>query len=242
MHGNYFRPGGVAWDLPDGLLEDISEFAQGFVSRIDEMEALLTANRIWLQRLKSIGVLELSDALNWGSSGVIVRGSGLAWYIRTANPYEIYDQLQFKIPVGTNGDCFDRYLIRVEEMRQSISIILQCINSMPSGPIKIMDNKVAFPTRETMKHSMEGVIHHFKLFSSGYNVPTNSTYTAIESPKGELGIYLVSDGTGKPVRCKIRSPDFSHLALIKMLGVNNFLADIVTLIGTLDVVFGSVDR
>jgi len=242
MHANFFRPGGVAQDLPAGLLNDISVFVEGFNSRIQEIHELLTANRIWRQRLKNVGVLSLEDAANWGASGVLLRGSGLSWDLRKHQPYEVYDQLTFEVPVGTNGDSFDRYLVRMEEMNQSVSLIQQCIDKMPAGPVKLMDNKITFPTRDMMKHSMESVIMHFKLFSSGFTVPVRIAYTAIESSKGELGMYLVSDGSNKPVRAKIRSPDFTHLQMLKLMGVNNLLADIVTLIGTLDIVFGSVDR
>jgi NADH dehydrogenase (ubiquinone) Fe-S protein 2 len=242
MHANYIRPGGVAQDLPAGLLEDIAVFVEGFSSRVDEMEELLTANRIWRQRLKNVGVVNLEDAMNWGFSGVMLRGSGVAWDLRKSQPYETYSQMDFDIPVGYNGDCFDRYLVRMNEMRQSLKIIQQCINMMPHGPVKVMDNKLSFPTRSQMKASMEATIHHFKLFSEGFTVPTGATYTAIEAPKGELGVYLVSNGSNKPVRCKIRAPDFIHLQGLKHMAVNGMLADVVTLIGTIDVVFGSVDR
>lgn len=242
MHINYFRPGGVAQDLPAGLIEDISEFVNGFVSRIDEIDELLSSNRIWRQRLKNIGVISLEDALNWGCSGVLLRGAGLAWDLRRSQPYEVYDRMQFNIPIGSNSDSYDRYHVRMNEMREAVNIIQQAINQMPEGPVKVMDNKVSFPTRNEMKHSMEIVIHHFKLFSEGFVVPTGSTYAAIEAPKGETAVYLVSNGSNKPVRAKFRAPDFSHLQVLKLMSVNNLLADVVTLIGTLDIVFGSVDR
>ena len=242
MHANYFRPGGVSQDLPAGLIEDIAEFANGFVSRIDEIDELLSSNRIWRQRLKNIGVLSLEDAMNWGCSGVLLRGSGLAWDLRKSQPYEVYNNVQFNIPIGTNGDSMDRYHVRMNEMRESVSLIQQAINQLPEGPIKVMDNKVSFPSRSEMKHSMEAVIHHFKLFSEGFMVPTGATYAAIEAPKGEFGVYLVADGSNKPVRAKIRAPGFAHLQALKLLAVNNLLADVVTLIGTLDIVFGEVDR
>jgi NADH dehydrogenase (ubiquinone) Fe-S protein 2 len=242
MHINYFRPGGVAQDLPAGLLNDIAEFASGFVSRINEIDELLTANRIWQTRLKNVGVLSVQDAMNWGASGVMLRSTGINWDLRKSTPYEVYDQLDFDVPVGTTICSFDRYLMRMEEMRQSVSIIQQCVAKMPIGPVKIMDNKITFPLRDEMKHSMESVIAHFKLFSSGFTVPAGATYVAIEASKGEFGVYLVSDGSNKPVRAKIRAPDFTHLQMLKLMGVNNLLADIVTLIGTLDIVFGSVDR
>jgi NADH dehydrogenase I, D subunit len=179
MHANYFRPGGVSQDLPAGLLEDIAIFAEGFASRIDEIDELLTANRIWRQRLKNVGVVSIEDALNWGFSGVLLRGSGLAWDLRKSQPYEVYSSMDFEVPIGTNGDSFDRYMVRMAEMRQSIGIIQQCINSIPEGPVKVMDNKVSFPSRAMMKNSMEAVIHHFKLFSEGFTVPAGSTYAAI---------------------------------------------------------------
>lgn len=179
MHANYFRPGGVSQDLPAGLLEDIAIFAEGFVSRIDEIDELLTANRIWRQRLKNVGVVSIEDALNWGFSGVLLRGSGLAWDLRKSQPYEVYSSMDFEVPIGTNGDSFDRYMVRMAEMRQSIGIIQQCINSIPEGPVKVMDNKVSFPSRAMMKNNMEAVIHHFKLFSEGFTVPAGSTYAAI---------------------------------------------------------------
>jgi NADH dehydrogenase (ubiquinone) Fe-S protein 2 len=242
MHANYFRPGGVSQDLPAGLLEDIAMFAEGFVSRIDEIEVLLTNNRIWKQRLKNIGVVSIEDALNWGFTGVLLRGSGLAWDLRKSQPYEVYDRVQFDIPVGYNGDSFDRYMVRMEEMRQSVKIITQCINDIPSGPVKVMDNKISFPSRANMKHDMEATISHFKLFSQGFNVPTGATYAAIEAPKGEFAVSLIANGSNKPVRCKIRAPGFMHLQGLKFMAVNNLLADAVTLIGTLDIVFGEVDR
>jgi NADH dehydrogenase (ubiquinone) Fe-S protein 2 len=242
MHANYFRPGGVSQDLPAGLVEDISEFVNGFTSRIDEIDELLTSNRIWRQRLKNIGVLSLEDAMNWSCSGVLLRGSGLAWDLRRSQPYEVYDRMQFNIPIGSNGDSYDRYHVRMNEMRESVSIIQQALNQLPEGPVKIMDSKISFPSRGEMKNSMEAVIHHFKLFSEGFVVPTSSTYAAIEAPKGETGVYLVSDGSNKPVRAKIRAPGFTHLQALKLMSVNNLLADVVTLIGTLDIVFGEVDR
>ncbi len=242
MHANYVRPGGVSQDLPAGLVEDIAEFANGFISRVDEIDELLTSNRIWRQRLKNIGVLSLEDAMNWGCSGVLLRGSGLAWDLRRSQPYEVYDRMQFDIPIGSNGDSYDRYHVRMNEMRESVSIIQQALNQLPEGPVKVMDNKYSFPSRGEMKHSMEAVIHHFKLFSEGFIVPAGSTYAAIEAPKGETGVYLVADGSNKPVRTKIRAPGFTHLQALKLMSVNNLLADVVTLIGTLDIVFGEVDR
>ena len=242
MHANYYRPGGVSFDLPVGLVEDLYQFVENFPSRINEMCELLDINRVWRSRLKNVGILSLEDILNWGCSGVLLRGSGLAWDIRKSQPYETYEQINFDIPIGENGDCFDRYLVRVNEMRQSINIIKQVLDKLPNGPVKVMDNKVAFPVRDEMKHSMESVIAHFKLFSEGIIVPEGSSYIIIEIPKGEFAIYLVSDGSNKPVRCHIRAPDFTHLQIVKYISVNSMLIDVVTLIGTLDIVFGSVDR
>lgn len=242
MHAAYFRPGGVQSDLPLGLLDDIYQFATQFSSRIDEMEELLTNNRIWKQRLVDIGVVTPEDALNWGFSGVLLRGSGIDWDLRKTQPYEVYEELDFDIPVGKHGDCYDRYLIRVEEMRQSLRIILQCLNKMPAGPIKSEDKKLTPPTRKQMKHSMEALIHHFKLFSEGFVVPPSEAYAAIEAPKGEFGVFLVSDGTNKPYRCKIRSPAYAHLQGMDFMCKGHLLADVVTVIGTLDVVFGEIDR
>lgn len=242
MHAAYFRPGGVSQDLPIGLCDDIHAFCEQFSSRLDEMEELLTNNRIWKQRLVDIGVVNYDDALNWGFSGVLVRGSGIEWDLRKNQPYEVYDKMNFSIPVGTNGDCYDRYLIRVEEMRQSIRIMHQVINEIPNGLIKSDDNKVSPPNREKMKKSMESLIHHFKLYSEGFHVPKGETYQAVESPKGEFGVYLVSDGTNRPYRCKVRPPGFSHLQGLDFMSKGHLIADVVTMIGTLDIVFGEVDR
>ena len=242
MHAAYIRPGGVAQDLPLGLCEDIYRFARQFVSRIDEMEELLTGNRIWKQRLVDIGVVTADQALDWGFSGVMLRGSGVPWDLRKTQPYDVYDKMDFQVPVGSRGDCYDRYLIRVEEMRQSLRIILQCLQEMPQGEIKTDDRKITPPSRSYMKTSMESLIHHFKLYTEGFSVPPGETYTAIEAPKGEFGVYLVSDGTNKPYRCKIRAPGFAHLQGIDFMSKNHMLADVVTIIGTQDIVFGEVDR
>lgn len=242
MHAAYFRPGGVAQDLPLGLCDDIFKFTQSFASRIDEIEEMLTNNRIWKQRLVDIGVVTAKEAQDWGLSGVMLRGSGVNWDIRKAHPYEVYDQVEFDIPVGKNGDCYDRYLIRVEEMRQSLRIIVQCLNQMPNGVIKSDDKKLTPPSRSHMKQSMESLIHHFKLYTEGFNVPAGETYTAIEAPKGEFGVFLVSDGTRKPYRCKIRAPGFAHLQALDFMSKHHMLADVVTIIGTQDIVFGEVDR
>ena len=217
MHAAYFRPGGVAQDLPQGLCQDIASFAQSFASRIDDMEEMLTSNRIWKQRLVDIGTISQDEAMLWGFSGVMLRGSGLAWDIRKAQPYEVYPEVDFDIPVGTRGDCYDRYLIRVEEMRQSLRIIIQCLNLMPEGVIKADDKKITPPSRSHMKESMEALIHHFKVYTEGFLVPAGQCYTALEAPKGEFGVFLVSDGTSRPYRCKIRAPGFFHLQGLEMM-------------------------
>nr|QTV76735.1 NADH dehydrogenase subunit 7 [Phytophthora agathidicida] len=242
MHAAYFRPGGVNQDLPKGLLNDIYIFCEQFNTRLDEIEEMLTDNRIWKQRLVDIGVVSAKDALNLGFSGVMLRGSGISWDLRKTQPYEIYDQLEFDIPIGTNGDCYDRYLIRIEEMRQSIRIILQVLNKIPNGPIKLDDKKITNPNRTQIKNSMESLIHHFKYYSENISVNSGETYTVIEAPKGEYGVYLVSDGTNKPYRCKIKSPGFLHLQALDFIAKNHMIADVVTIIGTLDVVFGEIDR
>uniref|UniRef100_A0A182IKS4 Complex I-49kD n=1 Tax=Anopheles atroparvus TaxID=41427 RepID=A0A182IKS4_ANOAO len=242
MHAAYVRPGGVAWDLPLGLLDDVHEFASKFGERLDEVEDVLTSNRIWVQRTVDIGVVSAADALNYGFSGVMLRGSGIKWDLRKSQPYDAYDLVEFDVPIGTRGDCYDRYLCRVEEMRQSLRIIDQCLNRMPAGEIKTDDAKLTTPSRAEMKNSMEALIHHFKLFSEGYQVPPGATYTAVEAPKGEFGIYLVADGSSRPYRCKIKAPGFAHLAALDKIGRHHMLADVVAIIGTLDVVFGEIDR
>ncbi|RWS11909.1 NADH-ubiquinone oxidoreductase 49 kDa subunit-like protein [Dinothrombium tinctorium] len=242
MHAAYVRPGGVNQDLPIGLMDDIYQWAQQFPQRIDEVEDLLTDNSIWKKRTIDIGIVTAEDALNFGFSGVMLRGSGIKWDLRKTQPYDDYQDFEFDVPIGIRGDCYDRYLCRVEEMRQSIRIIEQCLNKMPEGPIKVDDNKIVPPRRAEMKSSMEALIHHFKLFTEGYQVPPGSTYTAIEAPKGEFGVYLVSDGTSRPYRCKIKAPGFAHLAALDHIGKKHFLADIVAIIGTLDIVFGEIDR
>ena len=242
MHAAYVRPGGVAQDMPLGLSEDIYKFAQQFSSRIDEMEELLTSNRIWKQRLVDVGVVEATTALDWGFSGVMLRGSGLHWDLRKTQPYDVYPQVDFQVPVGSRGDCYDRYLIRLEEMRQSVRIIMQCLNDMPNGMIKSNDRKLNPPSRSQMKQSMESLIHHFKLYTEGFTVPAGETYTAVEAPKGEFGVYLVSNGSNRPYRCKIRAPGFAHLQGLDVMSRNHMLADVVTIIGTQDIVFGEVDR
>jgi len=242
MHAAYIRPGGVSQDLPVGLLQDIYLFIKQFNSRVDELEELLTGNRIWKQRLVDIGVVSYQDALTWGFSGVLLRGSGISWDLRKNNTYEIYSNLNFNIPIGKNGDCYDRYLIRIFEMRESIKIILQCINEIPAGPYKGNDNKLFYPSRKDMKYSMEALIHHFKLFSEGFIVPAGETYTAVEAPKGEFGVLLISDNTNKPYRCHIKAPGFLHLQGLNFMSQGHMLSDVVTIIGTQDIVFGEVDR
>lgn len=242
MHASYIRPGGVANDLPKGLLKDIEHFIKSFHDKIDDIETVLTENRIFKQRLVGIGVVTPKEALDYGFSGPMIRASGVAWDLRRSQPYEIYNELDFKIPVGKNGDCYDRYLVRMEEMRQSIKIIEQCLDKMPEGEIKTQDPKISPPKRSEMKKSMEALINHFKLYTEGYTVPAGETYVAVESPKGEFGVYLVSDGSNRPYRCHIRAPGFAHLQGLDFMSRGHMLADVVTNIGTLDIVFGEVDR
>jgi NADH-quinone oxidoreductase subunit D len=241
-HANYIRPGGLARDIPAGLLEKISGWADQFPKFVDDIERLLTGNRIFKQRTVDIGIMTTEQAMEWGFSGPCIRASGAAWDLRRSQPYDIYDQLDFEIPVGSHGDCYERYLVRVAEMRESHKMIRQCIQQMPGGPTKIQDNKIVPPKRAEMKRSMEALIHHFKLYTEGYHVPEGSTYTVIEAPKGEFGCYLVSDGTNKPYRCKIRAPGFAHLQAMEVLTKGHMLADAVSVIGSLDIVFGEIDR
>ncbi len=242
FHSAYVRPGGVHQDIPAGMEEDILAFCKGFGQIIDDVEGLLTENRIWKQRTVDIGVISASDAMAWGFSGPMLRGSGIAWDLRKAQPYEVYDKMEFDIPIGKNGDCYDRYLCRMEEMRQSLRIIEQAVNQMPVGPVVTEDPKVAPPKRGLMKHSMEALIHHFKLYTEGYHVPAGETYTAVEAPKGEFGVFLVADDTNKPYRCKIRAPGFAHLQALDFMSKGHMLADVSAIIGTLDIVFGEIDR
>ena len=242
MHAAYFRPGGLQADIPKGLLNDIYMFTEQFSLRLTEMEDMLTENRIWKQRLVDIGVVNANDACQWGFSGVMLRGSGIYWDLRKSQPYEVYDKLKFDIPVGTNGDCYDRYLIRVFEMKESLKIIEQCLNSMPTGYIKTNDLKISPPTRVDMKQSMEALIHHFKMYTQGVSVPVNETYIGTEAPKGEFGVFLVSDNTNRPYRCKIKAPGFNHLQALDFMSKEHLIADVVTIIGTQDIVFGEVDR
>jgi NADH dehydrogenase (ubiquinone) Fe-S protein 2 len=242
MHAAYIRPGGVSQDIPLGLLEDIYNFIVQFPKRLDEIEELLTGNRIWKQRVVDIGKISLEESLNFGFSGVMVRGSGLPWDIRKVFPYEIYNTLDFNIPYGVNGDCYDRYLIRVNEMRESVRIIYQCLEMIPEGFVKVEDKKVVAPSRANMKFSMESLIHHFKLFSEGFYIEKGSSYVVVEAPKGEFGVFLSSDGKNRPYRCRIRAPGFLHLQGLDFMSKGHLIADLVAIIGTQDIVFGEVDR
>ncbi len=242
MHMNYFRPGGVAFDMPPGLAEDIHKWAERYPSFIDDSETPLTENRIFKQRTVDIGVITADQALDWGFSGPNLRACGIAWDLRKAQPYDVYEEMEFGVVVGKHGDCYARYLMRMSEMRESVKIIKQCVEKMPGGPVKADDRKITPPSRAEMKHSMEALIHHFKLFTEGYHVPAGETYTAVEAPKGEFGVYLVSDGTNKPYRCKIRAPGFAHLQALELLSKGHMLADVVANIGSIDIVFGEIDR
>nr|YP_009648078.1 NADH dehydrogenase subunit 7 [Macrocystis integrifolia]QBZ73740.1 NADH dehydrogenase subunit 7 [Macrocystis integrifolia]WBP70251.1 NADH dehydrogenase subunit 7 [Macrocystis pyrifera] len=242
MHASYFRPGGVSQDITIGLIEDIFSFSAQFGQRLDEVEEMLTDNRIWQERLVDIGVVSSQEAIDWGFSGVMLRGSGVRWDLRKNEPYDAYSELSFQGVVGKMGDCYDRYLVRIDEMRQSLSIIYQCLNKIPEGSIKVDDSKITPPSRADVKQSMESLIHHFKLYTEGVTVPSGETYTATEAPKGEFGVYLVSDGSNRPYRCKIKAPGFSHLQALNFMSNSHMLADVVTIIGTQDIVFGEVDR
>ena len=242
LHANYFRAGGVHKDLPRGLENDIADFIKKFPKIIDDLESLLTDNRIFKQRNVDIGIVTKQDALDYSFSGVMLRGSNVAWDLRKSQPYDCYEQIDFNIPVGKNGDCYDRYLCRVEEMRESIRIIDQCLKNMPKGPIKSMDGKITPPSKKELKESMEALIHHFKLFTEGYRVDKDEIYTAVEAPKGEFGVYLISDGSSKPYKCKIRAPGFSHLQAMDYLIKGHMLADVPAVLGSLDIVFGEIDR
>ncbi|OAL98602.1 NADH-quinone oxidoreductase subunit D [Wolbachia endosymbiont of Dactylopius coccus] len=241
FHAAYIRPGGVAADVPEGLIEDIAKFIEQFPKYIDDVDELLTENRIWKQRTVGISEISIKQALDWGFSGPMLRAAGLAWDLRKSQPYEIYDQLDFDIPIGQNGDCYDRYLVRMAEIRQSVSLVKQCIEKMPGGPIKTEDRKISPPPRAEMKKSMEALIHHFKLYSEGYHVPKGEAYTAVEAPKGEFGVYIVSDGTNRPYRCRIRAPGFAHLQALDFMAKGHMLADVAAIIGSLDIVFGEID-
>ncbi len=242
LHANYFRPGGVHKDLPRGLDNDIADFIKKFPKIIDDLETLLTDNRIFKQRNVDIGIVTKQDALDYSFSGVMLRGSNVAWDLRKSQPYDCYEQMEFNIPVGTNGDCYDRYLCRIEEMRESIKIIDQCLKNMPKGPIKTLDGKISPPPKKELKESMEALIHHFKLFTEGYRVDKDEIYTAVEAPKGEFGVYLISDGSSKPYKCKIKAPGFSHLQAMDYLIKGHMLADVPAVLGSLDIVFGEIDR
>ena len=242
MHSAYFRPGGVASDLPLGLVDDIYLFIEQYNLRLDEMEEMLTNNRIWKERLVNIGTVSATNAVEWGLSGVMLRGSGISWDIRKNEPYETYKNVAFDIPVGSNGDCYDRYMIRVEEMRQSLRIIYQSIQNLTDGPVKTNNYNFTSPYRAEIKQSMESLIDHFKFYTQGLIIPSGDTYTAIEAPKGEFGIYLVSNNTEKPFRCKIKAPGFGHLQALNEMAKDHMIADVVTIIGTQDIVFGEIDR
>jgi NADH-quinone oxidoreductase subunit D len=242
LHAAYFRPGGVHQDMPPGLAEDILEFVDRYPKVIDDIETLLTDNRIFKQRTVDISPVTPAQAYDLGFTGPVLRAAGVPWDLRKAQPYDAYADMDFDIPVGKTGDCYDRYLVRMEEMRQSCRIMKQAIENMPEGPVMIPDHKVSPPRRAEMKHSMEALIHHFKLYTEGYHVPAGDTYTAVEAPKGEFGVYLVSDGTNRPYRCKIRAPGFAFLQGLDFLAKGHMLADVVAIIGSLDIVFGEIDR
>lgn len=242
MHANYVRPGGVNRDLPAGLEERMLAWCDTFPAFVDDLEGLLTENRIWKQRTVDIGVVSAEEALNWGFSGPNLRASGVPWDLRRAQPYGKYNELAFDIPVARNGDCYDRYLVRVQEMRESVKIMRQCLDKMKPGPVRVQDNKFTPPHRAEMKRSMEALIHHFKLFTEGFHVPAGATYTAVEAPKGEFAVYLIADGTNKPYRCKIRPTGFAHLQAMEKMARGHMLADAVSIIGSIDLVFGEIDR
>jgi NADH-quinone oxidoreductase subunit D len=242
MHANYFRPGGVHQDLPDGLADDIWAYTESFLKFLGDIEGLLSENPIFKQRTVDIGIVSKEEALAWGFTGPMLRASNVAWDLRKSQPYDVYDRMDFDVPVGLTGDCYARYLVRIEEMRQSNRIIRQCLKEMPQGPIKVDDRKIAPPPRGEMKQSMEALIHHFKLYTEGYHVPAGETYTAVEAPKGEFGVYLVSDGSNRPYRCKIRAPGFAHLQGTDFMCKGHMLADAVAIVGSMDIVFGEIDR
>jgi NADH-quinone oxidoreductase subunit D len=242
FHAAYFRPGGVHQDMPIGMEEKLSKYINTLPNFLDDLEDLLTNNRILRQRSVDIGIITKQEAIDWGCTGPVLRSAGVAWDLRRNQPYDAYDQIDFEVPIGKKGDCFDRYLIRIEEMRESIKIINQCLDKIQPGDIAVDDNKITPPKRNSMKKSMESLIHHFKLFTEGYRVPAGETYCAVEAPKGEFGVFLVSDGSSKPYRCKIRAPGFSHLQGLDFMAKGHMLADLVACIATLDVVFGEIDR
>lgn len=242
LHAAYFRPGGIHQDITPDLEDDISLFCENFIKIIDNIEELVTNNRIFKQRTVDIGIISGQDAIAWGLSGPMLRASGIAWDLRKAQPYEIYEQLEFDIPIGKNGDCYDRYLVRIAEMREAISISKQCLKNMPKGNIKNQNNKFVPPARHEMKNSMEALIHHFKLYTEGFHVPAGEVYTAVEAPKGEFGVHLIADGSNKPYRCKIRAPGFAFLQTLNFISRGHMLSDIVAILGSMDIVFGEVDR
>jgi NADH-quinone oxidoreductase subunit D len=244
LHSNYFRPGGVHQDLTPSLIDDIEAWCETYPRRLEDMSSLITDNRIFKQRNVNIGLVNREEAFAWGFTGVMLRGSGIAWDLRRNQPYEIYDELEFDIPLGVNGDCYDRYLCRMEEMRQSLRIMRQCCKLLREtpGPVLTMDNKVAPPRRAEMKRSMEALIHHFKLYTEGFHTPPGDVYAYVEAPKGEFGVYLVSDGTNKPYRCKVRAPSYPHLSAMDWMNRGHMLADVAAVLGSLDIVFGEIDR
>ncbi len=242
MHANYFRPGGVAREMPAGLTDDIRAWMAGFPKVLDDIERLLNDNRIFRQRTVDIGVVSADEAIDLGFTGPMLRASGVAWDLRKSQPYEIYELMDFDVPVGRHGDCFDRYLVRIAEMRQSLKIMAQCLDQMPLGPVKIQDYKIVPPPRLELKRSMEALIHHFKLYTEGFHVPAGETYAAVEAPKGEFGVYLVADGTNRPYRCRVRASSFPHLAALEFMARGHMLPDIPAIIGAMDIVFGEIDR
>jgi NADH-quinone oxidoreductase subunit D len=242
LHANYFRPGGVHQDMPKGLAEDIWEYTEHFTDFMDDLEGLLTDNRIFKQRTVDIGTVTKEQALDWGFTGPMLRGSGVPWDLRKSQPYDVYEEMDFDVPIGKTGDCYARYLVRIKEMRESNKIMRQALDQMPEGRIKVDDHKIAPPKRADMKESMEALIHHFKLYTEGYHVPEGETYTAVEAPKGEFAVFLVADGSNKPYRCRIRAPGFAHLQALDMMSKGHMLADTVAIIGSIDIVFGEIDR
>jgi NADH-quinone oxidoreductase subunit D len=242
FHSAYYRIGGVHQDLPAGLLEDIAAWANAFPKYLDDVETLLTENRIWKQRTVDIGTVTAEEAMDWGFSGAMLRGSGVPWDLRKSQPYDVYDRMDFQVAIGKHGDCYDRYLVRMEEMKQSLRIIHQCIHEMPEGAVLSQDPKIAPPRRGDAKQSMEALIHHFKLYTEGVHVPAGEVYAAVEAPKGEFGVYLIADGSNKPYRCKIRAPGFAHLQSLEFMSKGHMLPDVVAIIGTQDIVFGEIDR
>ena len=242
LHANYFRVGGVHQDMPTGLPEDILAWADAFPRVLEDIEGLLTDNRIFKQRTVDIGIVSADEAIDWGFTGPMLRASGIPWDLRKAQPYDVFDRMEFDVPIGKNGDCYDRYLVRMEEMRQSLRIIRQCLAEMPNGPVLSGDRKFTPPSRGEMKRSMEALIHHFKLYTEGYHVPEGETYTAVEAPKGEFGVYLIADGSNRPYRCKIRAPGFAHLQAMDYVCKGHMLADSVAVLGSMDIVFGEIDR